>query len=78
MKVKVIKFIVTPIYAIIDNEELVITAEGEGPAFLFYPGNPFNINEVVKQTEQHITKRLGIAEQLSLFDATNTSELRTQ
>jgi len=77
MKVKVIKFIVTPIYIVIDEESLT-TAEGEGPAFSFYPGSPFNINETVKQAETLIAKRLGVSEQMGLLNAVDTSELRTQ
>jgi len=77
MKIKVTKFIVAPIYIVIDDEGLVVN-EGEGPQFNFYPGAPFDIQQTISDAERLIGKKLGYAEQLSLLDAIKDTELTTQ
>ena len=77
MKIKVTKFIVAPIYVVIDETGLVV-GEGRGPDFNFYPGSPFDIQQTVNDAEALVAKKLGYAEQLSLFDAVKDTELTTQ
>jgi hypothetical protein len=75
MKIKVVKFIVTPIYVVMDEEGLV-QAEGEGMPFPFYPGSPFNIQKTIEDAEMIIMKHLEKNQQQTLFES--ATELTTQ
>lgn len=49
--IKVVSFIVTPIFIVINEETDLVTGEGQAPSITMYPDKPFNIPATIKDIE---------------------------
>lgn len=49
--IKVVSFVIHPIYIEINDETGLVSGEGQAPTIIMYPDKPFNIPETVKDIE---------------------------